>query len=48
MEIDYEVPLSVLGAIADKLFIERTVQRNIDQSRDNFVSLVEHSVLQPV
>lgn len=48
MEIDYEVPMSVLGAIADKLFIERTVQRSLDQSRDNFVSLVEHSVLQPV
>jgi uncharacterized membrane protein len=47
MEIDYELPLSLLGAIADRLFIERTVQRSIEQSRDNFVSLVEHAVLQP-
>ena len=48
MVIDYEVPMSLLGAIADKLFIERTVQRSLEQSRDNLVALVEHSVLQPV
>jgi uncharacterized protein YndB with AHSA1/START domain len=47
VEVDYEVPMSFLGAIADKLFIERTVQRSLEQSRDNFVALVEHSVLQP-
>jgi uncharacterized protein YndB with AHSA1/START domain len=45
--VDYEVPMGLLGAITDKLFIERTVQRGLDQSKDNFVSLVEHSLLQP-
>jgi uncharacterized protein YndB with AHSA1/START domain len=48
MVLEYEVPMSLLGAIADKLFIERTVQRSLEQSRDNLVALVEHSVLQPV
>jgi uncharacterized protein YndB with AHSA1/START domain len=48
VEVDYEVPMSLLGAIADKLFIERMVQRGLDQSRDNFVEIVEHRALQPV
>ena len=47
-EIDYELPLSLIGAVADKLFIERQAQRMLDQSRDNFIALVEHEVLQPV
>jgi uncharacterized protein YndB with AHSA1/START domain len=47
-EIDYEVPLSILGSLADKLFVERQVQRMLDQSRDNFIALAEHEVLQPV
>jgi hypothetical protein len=34
--------------LADKLFVERQVQRMLDQSRDNFIALVEHEVLQPV
>jgi len=46
--IDYEVPLSIVGALADKLFIERQVQRMLHQSRDNFVALIEQKVLQPV
>jgi len=46
--IDYEVPLGLVGAFADKLFIERQVQRMLNQSRDNFIALVEHKVLQPV
>ncbi|HSG86149.1 MAG TPA: SRPBCC family protein [Candidatus Limnocylindrales bacterium] len=45
--IDYEVGMGVLGAAADKLFIERQVQRMLDQSRDNFISLMEHEVLVP-
>ena len=46
--VDYEVPYSLLGTIADRLFIERTVQRDLDQSRDNFVAMVEQRVPQPV
>lgn len=47
-EIDYEIPLSIVGAIADKLFVERQVQHMLDQSRDNLIRIVEHEVLQPV
>jgi coenzyme Q-binding protein COQ10 len=46
-DIDYEVPGSILGKFADKLFIEREVQRMLDQSRDNFIAMVEHRALQP-
>ena len=45
--IDYEVPLGVVGAVADKLFIERHVQQMLNQSRDNFIALVEQRVLVP-
>jgi uncharacterized protein YndB with AHSA1/START domain len=47
-EIDYEVPLGFVGAFADKLFVERQVQKMLDQSRDNFIALVEQRALQPV
>lgn len=46
--IDYEVPGSLLGGIADKLFVEREITRMLGQSRDNFKAIVEHAVLQPV
>jgi uncharacterized protein YndB with AHSA1/START domain len=46
--IDYEVPLGLVGAFADKLFIERQVQQMLDQSRDSFVALVEHRALEPL
>ena len=46
--VDYDVPMSLLGTVVDKLFIERTVQRSLDQSRDNFVAMAEHRVLEPV
>jgi coenzyme Q-binding protein COQ10 len=45
--IEYEVPGSILGTIADKLFVEREIQRMLEQSRDNFKAQVEHAVLQP-
>jgi uncharacterized protein YndB with AHSA1/START domain len=47
-DIDYEIPLGIVGAVVDKLFFERQVQRMVDQSRDNFIALVEHEALQPV
>ena len=46
-EIEYEVPYGIIGAIGDKLFVEKMVQRALDQSRDNFVTLVEQRALQP-
>jgi hypothetical protein len=45
--IDYEIGMGLLGAAVDKLFIERQVQRMLDQSRDNFITLVEHLALVP-
>ena len=47
-EVEYEVPGSILGSIADMLFVERQVQRMLDQSRDNFIAIAEHRTLQPV
>lgn len=46
-EIDYEVPLGIVGAVADKLFIGREVQRMIDQSGENFAVHAGRGVLQP-
>lgn len=46
--IDYEMPGSILGGVADKLFVEREVKRMLEQSRDNFKAIVEHAVAQPV
>ena len=46
-DIEYEVPGSILGKFADKLFVEREVQRMLDQSRDNFIALAERGALQP-
>jgi uncharacterized membrane protein len=40
-EFDYEVPAGVLGQIADKLFIERAVERDLVHSAENFKALVE-------
>ena len=47
-EIVYEVPMGLIGKIGDKLFLERIIQRGFDQSRDNFVVIVEQLALQPV
>ena len=47
-EIEYELPYGIVGAVGDKLFVEKMVQRALDQSRDNFVTLMEHRALQPV
>ena len=46
-EIDYEVPLGLAGAVVDKLFIAREVQRAMDQSGVAFVVQAERSALQP-
>jgi uncharacterized protein YndB with AHSA1/START domain len=40
-EYEYELPAGILGHIADKLFVERTVERDIDHSVENFKALVE-------
>jgi len=40
-EFEYELSAGILGNIADKLFVERTVERNLDHSAENFKALVE-------
>lgn len=40
-DIDYELPAGILGQVADKLFVERAVERDLQHSRDNFKALVE-------
>ena len=47
-EIDYEVPLGVVGAVADKLFIAREVQRAMDQSGVNFAVMAARKAPTPV
>jgi uncharacterized membrane protein len=46
VEADYELPAGIVGKIADKLFIERAVERDIRHSTENFRAFVE--VKEPV
>jgi uncharacterized membrane protein len=41
IEIDYELPAGFLGHIADKLFVEKSVERDLRHSLENFKALVE-------
>lgn len=43
-EIDYELPGGFFGGIADKLFIERQIERDIKHSNANFKALCEAKV----
>lgn len=43
-EVDYQLPAGVFGKVADKLFIERTVERDLRHSLENFKALVEAPV----
>lgn len=43
-ETDYELPAGFLNQFADKLFIQRSVERNIRHSMENFKALVEAQV----
>jgi uncharacterized membrane protein len=40
-EIEYELPAGPFGQILDRLFIERTVERDLRHSMENFKALVE-------
>ena len=44
VEIEYELPAGFLGQIADKLFVERSVERDLRHSLENFKALVEANV----
>jgi len=43
-EIDYDLPGGVVSDIADKLFMERAVERQIRHSNENFKALCEAKV----
>jgi uncharacterized membrane protein len=42
-EAEYELPAGLLGHIADKLFVEKAVERDLRHSMENFKALVETS-----
>ena len=46
-EVDYEVPFGIFGQIVDKLFVERTVERDLRHSMENFKALAEAKVPAP-
>ena len=47
VDIEYELPAGFLGQIADKLFIERTVARDLRHSLENLKALLEAKELVP-
>jgi uncharacterized membrane protein len=44
VEIEYELPAGPFGRIVDRLFIERTVERDLRHSMENFKALAEMPV----
>jgi uncharacterized protein YndB with AHSA1/START domain len=44
IEVDYELPTAILGQIPDKRFVERTIERDLRHSLENFKALVQHHV----
>ena len=44
LEVEYDLPAGVFGQIADKLFVERAVERELRHSIENFKALVEVKV----
>ncbi|HET9455789.1 MAG TPA: SRPBCC family protein [Candidatus Limnocylindrales bacterium] len=41
IDVDYELPGGFLGGVADKLFAERSMARDVRHSSENFKALVE-------
>ncbi len=44
LEVDYALPAGIFGRVADKLFVERAVERDLRHSIENFTALVEAKV----
>jgi uncharacterized membrane protein len=44
--VDYDLPAGFLGEMADKLFAERAIEREMKHSTENFKALVEAKVPQ--
>ena len=46
-DLDYELPMGFLGDVADRLFAERAMARDIQHSGENFRALVEEQAMSP-
>ncbi len=44
LDVEYELPAGFIGQIADKLFVERAVERDLRHTIENFKALVETKV----
>jgi uncharacterized membrane protein len=44
-DLDYELPMGFLGDVADKLFAERAMTRDVHHSGENFKALVEEEAM---
>jgi uncharacterized protein YndB with AHSA1/START domain len=40
IEVEYELPSGIIGQIADRLFVERAIERDLQHSIENFAALV--------
>jgi hypothetical protein len=41
--VDYQLPAGFLGELADKLFVERSVARDVQHSGENLKAIAEAS-----
>ena len=47
IEIEYELPGGFVGGMADKLFVERAIERDVKHSVENFKAICEAAVQVP-
>lgn len=47
IEIEYELPGGFVGGMADKLFVERAIERDVKHSVENFKAICEAEVQVP-
>lgn len=47
IEVDYELPGGFVGGMADKLFVERAIERDVKHSIENFKAICEAEVEVP-
>jgi uncharacterized membrane protein len=47
IEVEYELPGGFVGGVADKLFVERAIERDVKHSVENFKAICEAEVRVP-
>jgi uncharacterized membrane protein len=47
IEVDYELPGGFVGGVANKLFVERAIERDVKHSVENFTAICEAEVRVP-